>query len=114
MDANVVRVVDGDTIRVEAAIWIGLSLDVAVRLDGVDAPEIGGARCPRERVLGRRAKAFAARHVADGVALRDVRRGKYAGRVVARVLAADGRDLGAALLAAGLARPYGANKSWCG
>jgi endonuclease YncB( thermonuclease family) len=49
------------------------------------------------------------------VRLRDVRYGKYARRVVARVETPAGEDLGRALLDAGLARPYdgGRRASWC-
>ena len=47
--------------------------------------------------------------------LRDIRYGKYAGRVLARVEIAGGEDLGRGLMAAGLARPYAgrARTSWC-
>ncbi|HEY4265726.1 MAG TPA: hypothetical protein VGM72_10435, partial [Micropepsaceae bacterium] len=50
VSAVVQRVVDGDTIEVRAAIWLGQSLTVRVRIDGVDAPELK-ARCPEERQL---------------------------------------------------------------
>ena len=46
----------------------------------------------------------------------DIRYGKYAGRVIARVRSAAGLDLGAALLAKGLARAYdgrGPRPRWC-
>jgi endonuclease YncB( thermonuclease family) len=44
-----------------------------------------------------------------------VRYGKYARRVVARVETAGGLDLGAALLAAGLAQAYDGRRrpTWC-
>ena len=47
--------------------------------------------------------------------LRDIRFGKYAGRVVARVELAAGDDFAGDLIAAGLARSYGggARNSWC-
>ncbi len=50
------------------------------------------------------------------VALRQVRFGKYAGRVVARVELEDGQDLSTMLLRAGLARAYDGRKraDWCG
>lgn len=44
--------------------------------------------------------------LADNVSLIEVRRDKYGGRVVAGVRLADGEDLGARLVADGLARPY--------
>ena len=47
--------------------------------------------------------------------LADVRSGKFAGRVVARVITAADADVGQELLAAGLAIPYrgGVRQSWC-
>ena len=50
------------------------------------------------------------------VVLGDVRHGKYAGRVVARVVLPDGKDVGEELLGRGLARAYdgrGARQVWC-
>jgi endonuclease YncB( thermonuclease family) len=119
--AVVVEVVDGDTLRVRARIWLDQDVTTSVRLAGVDAPEMHGA-CRREREMARRAQAFVASQLAPAgdhgasVRLRDLRYGKYARRVIARVETAAGLDLGAALLAAGLARPYdgGARTGWCG
>jgi endonuclease YncB( thermonuclease family) len=47
--------------------------------------------------------------------LSQIQYGKFAGRVVARVETLSGEDLSAALLTAGLARPYagGARTPWC-
>ena len=50
------------------------------------------------------------------VVLGNVRHGKYAGRVVARIVLPDGRDVGEELLKRGLAWPYsgrGARQGWC-
>ena len=46
--AEIVRVVDGDTVRVRAKVWLDLHLDVLVRIRGIDAPELNGD-CPEER-----------------------------------------------------------------
>lgn len=118
--AVVVAVIDGDTLRVRARIWLDQDVTTAVRLAGVDAPEVRGA-CRRERDLARRARDFVASQVISGggigptVQLRDLRYGKYARRIVAHVETPAGLDLGAALLAAGLARPYdgGRRPVWC-
>ncbi len=118
--AVVEEVVDGDTLRVRARIWLGQEVATYVRLAGVDAPEVRGA-CRRERALARQAQDFLITHLAlrqdhrAGVSLRDVRYGKYARRIVARVETAAGLDLGTALLAAGLAQPYdgGRRPHWC-
>ena len=60
--ANVERVVDGDTIEVKAAIWLGQTLVIRVRIDGVDAPELE-ARCTEERKLALAARDFLARRL---------------------------------------------------
>lgn len=113
--ASVAAVIDGDTLRVKARVWLGQEVDTLVRLLGVDAPELDG-RCADERQRAEAARAFLRRRAQGGrVSLVDVRTDKYGGRVLARVLDADGTDLGAALVAAGLARPYGGARRtpWC-
>jgi len=115
--AQVVRVIDGDTIQVRARIWLDQEVETRVRLDGVDAPELK-ARCARERALAVQARAFLDQRLAAPgapVFLSDIRYGKYAGRVLARVRDARGADLAEALIAAGLARPYAGKRraSWC-
>lgn len=113
--ARVLQVIDGDTIAVKARIWLNQELETRVRLAGVDAPELAG-RCERERALAARARAFLEAMLEGGeVVLSQIQYGKFAGRVVARVETLSGEDLSAALLAAGLARPYagGARTPWC-
>lgn len=115
ISARVVRVIDGDSLIVQARIWVGQQVETGVRILGVDAPELRG-RCRAERDLAQRSRAFLEQRVGGRqIRLRDVQLGKYAGRVVARVDAWDGEDLGQALVAAGLARPYdgGPRKPWC-
>ena len=142
--AQVISVLDGDTLEVRVHIWLGQDIRTRVRLAGIDAPELKG-KCDRERDLARRARAYilarldpAASGAATGAAsgavtgaatgpttgaaagvgavrLWEVRYGKYAGRVLARVETPDGTDLGQGLVAAGLARPYDGRRraSWC-
>ena len=112
---RVIAVIDADTLAVAARIWLGQDVEVRVRLAGVDAPELRGA-CPHERVLAREARALVVALIDEGdVTLTAVSYGKYAGRVVARVIAHDGTDVAEALIAAGLARAYagGARLGWC-
>ena len=113
--AHLVRVVDGDTVEVLARIWPDHYVETLVRLAGIDTPELRG-RCPEETAMALRAKArLAALLAGQRLQLIDVRYGKYAGRVVARVLTEDGRDVAKILLAENLARPYdgGRRAPWC-
>ncbi len=126
LPAQVVEVIDGDTIEVRVHIWLGQELRTRVRLAGIDAPELKG-KCDQERELARRARAYllarldpldAGAGAGTGIGairLREIRYGKYAGRVLARVETLDGTDLGQGLIAAGLARPYDGRRraSWC-
>lgn len=114
IEAEVVRVVDGDTLTVRARIWIGQELTTNVRLSGVNAPELAGS-CEEERALAQTARRFLAERVEGRpVRLRKIGLDKFGGRVVASVEDGEG-DLAAALLAARLAVPYdgGRRKPWC-
>lgn len=114
--ARVIKVIDGDTLVVRARIWLGQEVETAVRLDGIDTPELKSP-CAAERELAGRARDTIA-GLADGrrVVLRDVRYGKFAGRVLARIETESGQDLAAALLERGLGRAYrgGRRAGWCG
>ena len=106
--------IDGDTVRVAARIWVGQTVSVPVRLAGADAPEIFRPRCPAERDAARRARTFVEAMLGDGpVTLIDIIPDKYGGRVVARLENASGEDVADALLEAGLAVPAGAADPWC-
>lgn len=114
--AQLVEVIDGDTVAVRAQIWLGQSVEIHVRLAGIDAPELHG-HCAAEAGLAERARAALGAVLAGGpVLLRAVRNDRYGGRVVAQVATESGTDAAAALLAAGLARPYagrGTHPDWC-
>lgn len=117
--ANVVRVLDGDTIVVHARIWLGQYVETAVRVLGVDTPETGArAKCEAERQAGEAAKQFtkAAMPPETRVRLTSIEPDKYGGRVLANVVLSDGKDFAQALILAGHARPYdgGARAGWCG
>lgn len=116
--AEVVRVIDGDTVEVRARAWVDTEVTTRVRLLGVDTPEKGPrAKCPAEAAMAERASETTRQALPEGAAvlLRDIRPDKYGGRVVAAIEGPDGRDLAAALLEAGLARPYdgGRKAGWC-
>ena len=115
--AAVIEVIDGDTVRVRARVWLGQDVETAVRIAGIDTPELRGADCDAERRLAEAARDRLAALLDGGaVHLWDIEHGTFAGRVVARVETADGRDVGAPLLADGLARPYDGRSrrpAWC-
>ena len=113
--ARVTRVIDGDTFKVEARVWPGITAQANVRVRGVDTPEIRRAKCGEyERRRGLAAREFVRGVIGERVWLVNVTHGKF-GRVLASVLLADGRDLATLLLATGHALPYrgGRRPRWC-
>lgn len=115
VNAQVVRVIDGDTFEASAAIWLGQQIAVRVRIAGIDAPELR-ARCDGERQRAEAARDYLSKRIAGGeVKLSAVRYDKYGGRVDASVVDARG-DVGEAMIRAGLARSYdgGHRDGWCG
>ena len=115
--AEVVKVVDGDTLKVKARIWLGQVVETDVRIARIDAPESLRPRCERERALGEEARARLAQLVAGGdVTLRDVQNDKYGGRVRAEVETVWGENVADLMLTSGLARTYGGEErhGWCG
>ncbi len=109
---QVERVIDGDTVKMRIAVWLDQEILVSVRLAGIDAPELFRPKCEAERLRARDAKEFVESFLRAGEAgLDEIKRGKYTGRIVARV-EAGGRDLGTALVVAGLA-VRGKKGLWC-
>ena len=107
-------VYDGDTVKGRAEIWPGLSTLVSVRLAGIDTPELRG-KCAREKAAAKRAKVALQLALSLGmVTLRNVRLGKYAGRVVATVLV-DGVNVAPEMIRQGYGRVYngGRRQGWC-
>ena len=106
----VVRVIDGDTVAVDASADLPPELaDLRVRLRGIDAPEVGHrAGCDAERAAGAEAKEFAEELLAaaETVVVRDPEWGKWGGRVVADVIL-DGKHSLADWVALGA-------RDWCG
>lgn len=105
--------IDGDTVLVRARIWIRQTVDVSVRIAGIDTPEIMRPSCTAERDAADKAKRTVEALIGNEVTLHNIRLGKYAGRVVADVRTEDGIDLGAHLLDIGEAVPEGARDPWC-
>ncbi|SMC89099.1 thermonuclease family protein [Rhizobium sp. RU36D] len=105
--ADLIRVIDGDTLLVSAAPWPDHRVTTYVRLRGIDAPELK-SKCPSIRRAAAEAQEALEAMVGDGssLLLEDISGDKYYGRVLARVVLADGTDPADALLAEGLVDPY--------
>lgn len=101
-------VIDGDTIS---------SDEERIRLEGIDAAEIGHAKCEAERRLATLAKHRLEQLLGAGDV--DIRRNAHPkppdryGRTLAQVLV-DGEDVACILIKEGYARPWtGRREDWC-
>lgn len=113
VSAEIVRVVDGDTILVMARPWPQQLVEVYVRLRGIDAPELKSP-CAATRDAGRQARIALDTLLRDQSEIRLTRISgdKYFGRVLADILFTDGRNPAQEMLSAGYATPYeGGRKS---
>lgn len=125
--ADVYYITDGDTFFARAHLWPGLNADVNIRLLGVDTPETRRPKCDSEKVAGKAATAYLMELLGSTyrgavlgkplatVELRNVKRGKYAGRILADVFY-NGQNVTEAILKAGHGRVYdgGKREGWCG
>lgn len=104
--AHVLKVIDGDTLDVQAQIWLGQHIQMRVRLLGVDTPELRG-KCIVEKQLAQKAKTFLIDRISDqALLLKNIHYGKYAGRVLADIELMNGDDLAEVLIQKGLGRAY--------
>ena len=117
-DAQVVRVLDGDTVVI-AANYLPepLKPELSVRIFGIDTPEKAPrAKCIAEAELGLAATAFTKQAVANAktIQVSIMAWDKYGGRVLGDLLL-NGNSLSKMLIDAGLARRYFGEKkeSWC-
>nr|WP_246368355.1 thermonuclease family protein [Aurantimonas endophytica] len=115
VEARVIKVRDGDTVEVEAFVWPMQAVQVAVRLQGIDAPEHRG-KCDAEKAAAAKATdRLSALVGGQSVTLAEISGDKYFGRVLATLSTADHPDLARVLLREGLVAPYGGGKrrDWC-
>jgi micrococcal nuclease len=102
--ARAFAVVDGDTIKLGTQ---------SLRLRNVDAPEVSRPGCAEEAALGARATQRLQTLTAKGqIAILPNGRTDRFGRPLV-LLTVDGRDVGAALMAEGLAQPWPRTREWC-
>lgn len=118
VQATVVRVIDGDTLVVDANVWPNIVVQrISVRVFGIDTPERHG-KCDLEKQRAQEAKTIMSEafEVGSTVNLTHIVLGKFAGRVVANVTRGDNLSWSDLIVGAGLAAPYfgqGAKKDWC-
>jgi endonuclease YncB( thermonuclease family) len=113
--AEVLRVLDGDTIEARVHLWPGLDVTTRVRLRGIDAPELK-ARCIEERDLAVAAREALRTILDEGqVGIMNVTLDKYGGRVLADASTSMTSNVSSAMLATKLARSYdgGRREHWC-
>ena len=105
--AEILRVIDGDTLLVEAQPWPQQKVEVYVRIRGIDAPELK-SKCERLREAGIDAQRALEALTAQSrkIQLTHISGDKYFGRIVADVVLSDGRSAGGDLLLAGLVQTY--------
>lgn len=115
---SVIRVIDGDTIKIEAPyLPESLGKELSLRLEGIDTPEDRRAKCDKEKLLSKEATEFV-KEVLDNAQKREfIINGwdKYGGRVLGDILI-DGKSLAKMLLDKGYAVEYhgtGTKKDWC-
>lgn len=115
--ARVIKIIDGDTVRVRIKIWLHQTLEVAVRLRGIDTPELKRPKCAHERKLAEQARLRLETLLGNhDVILHNISHDKYAGRVLAVIDNRAGLSVGQVLLTEAHARRYqpGLSKNfWC-
>lgn len=86
-----------------------------VRIAGIEAPQLYGAACPREAALGRNAAVKLQTLLNSGsLEMTKVPQDLDRYGLLLRNVAVDGKDLGSAMVSAGLAREIGdITRNWC-
>ncbi len=116
IEAKVLKVIDGDTIEIKAKIWLGQDIVTKVRVEGIDTPELRRSKCQLEKEMAQAAKEALINFLAgQKVTLRNIKNGKYAGRVVAEVYNFQDLSVSDFLIGANLAHSYQGKKrtGWC-
>lgn len=109
---TVVKIVDGDTVKVTVKGWPEYFSPIDVRVYGLDTPEhvMPPAQTVCEVALGKAAAGFAAQLARPGDKIKitwdRMHHDKY-GRLLGAVTLADGRDWAKTMIAAGFGRAYG-------
>ncbi|SRR5215204_1195853 len=112
----VMSVTDGDTFRGRVQLWHGQTLETAIRIVGIDTPEIRG-KCAREKQLALKAQeALTILLKGHTVFLSHIKPDKFGGRYLATVQTSEGMNIGQELIKQDFAVSYngqGAKHNWC-
>jgi endonuclease YncB( thermonuclease family) len=118
-DMTVERVIDGDTIVVDARWWVlpELGDEISIRIMGIDTPEKGWrGQCQQEKDLGEIATQFAKDTLPPGtvIQVQVVQWDKYGGRINGEIWIND-KNFAEMQIERGYAREYdgGTKESWC-
>ncbi|MFZ4762679.1 MAG: thermonuclease family protein [Alphaproteobacteria bacterium] len=116
VEAELLQVIDGDSIVVKARIWFGQYVEIVVKIAGIDAPALEG-NCAAETAKGVEARDFLEQTLQDKkLWLYGIESQRYAGNVTAIVKYDNNSDISALLLKKELAVPYygkGSKRGWC-
>ena len=119
--ATIVKVVDGDTLKLDVKIWPGITSRVNLRLRFIDTPEKGGVRNGKpipecEKKIASVAIKYVKELLPVGkkIFISSVKKGKYSGRVLG-LANIEGESLSKILIRKGYARKYsgGTRSGWC-
>ena len=116
LSGQIVRVIDGDTVKLQLHSIPPVFSRISCRIFGIDAPELRRSKCCAERCLAELARDLVARLHPKGspVELINPRQGKYF-RILSNLSSVAG-DTSTVLLRHGLAVPYdgtGTRFPWC-
>jgi micrococcal nuclease len=105
--AEILRVIDGDTLLAEARPWPQQTMEVYVRIRGIDTPEMH-SKCAAVRRAGIDARQALEQLTASSpqVQLTQISGDKYFGRILANVTLSDGRNPAQYMLGEGIAVAY--------
>lgn len=116
---KVARVVDGDTFVVDISKESAIiqKMGLSVRINGIDTPELSKAKCLKEKKLALKAKEFLEQVIKENyVILKNVKKDKFGGRIVADVFLPDNQNITELLLANNHGVKYFGDKKtkdWC-
>jgi micrococcal nuclease len=115
--ADVIKIIDGDTVQLDVAMWPRMSYRVNLRLAGVNTPEKKGRVPECEKAAGQKATNFTQNWLRGMkmVVVSELKEDKYGGRMLGKLAKPNGEDLAQALIKTGHAKPYDGGKRgpWC-